>query len=61
MQGLLGKICLRGSFGVKALCSRLEKHCGPDCTKTSRDYGNHAIGNFPKTKWPVHINNLNKF
>lgn len=61
MQCFLGKICLRGCFGVNVFCSRLEKHCGPDCTKASRDSANHAIGHFTKTKWPVQINHSNIF
>lgn len=47
---LFGKICLHGCFGVRVLCSRLEKHCSSDCTNALRDSGNHAIGDHSQNK-----------
>lgn len=44
------KICLHGCSGLRVLCSRLEKHCGSDCTKALRDPGNHPIGDHSLNK-----------
>lgn len=47
---LVKKNCLHACFGMRALCSRLDKHFGPDYTKALRDSGNHTIGDHSLNK-----------